>query len=57
MRVVMEFATAQRELLSSGIGFRGMAVRWYCRYPLSLREVRDMLAERGVMVDASTIHR
>nr|WP_065335501.1 IS6 family transposase [Tritonibacter mobilis] len=34
-----------------------LAVRWYCRYPLSCRDVRDMLAERGVKVDASTIHR
>jgi len=34
-----------------------MAVRWYCRYSLSCRDVRDMLAERGVIVDASTIHR
>lgn len=34
-----------------------LAVRWYCRYPLSCRDVRDMLAERGVTVDASTIHR
>lgn len=34
-----------------------LAVRWYCRYPLSCRDVRDMLAERGVMVDASTIYR
>lgn len=25
-----------------------LAVRWYCRYPLSCRDVRDMLAERGV---------
>ncbi len=34
-----------------------LAVRWYCRYPLSCRDVRDMLAERGVAVDASTINR
>lgn len=34
-----------------------LAVRWYCRYPLSCRDVRDMLAERGITVDASTIHR
>jgi len=33
-----------------------LAVRWYCRYPLSCRDVRDLLAERGVAVDASTIH-
>ena len=23
-----------------------MAVRWYCRYPLSYLDVRDLLAER-----------
>nr|WP_264210832.1 IS6 family transposase [Leisingera thetidis] len=34
-----------------------LAVRWYCRYPLSYRDVRDMLAKRGVAVDASTVHR
>ena len=34
-----------------------MAVRWYCRYSLSCRDVRDMLAEHGVTLDASTIHR
>ncbi len=34
-----------------------MAVRWYCRYPLSYRDVRDLLVERGVYVDASTINR
>lgn len=34
-----------------------LAVRWYCRYPLSCRDVRDLLAERGVTVDATTIHR
>ncbi len=34
-----------------------MAVRWYGRYPLSYRNVRDLLIERGVHVDASTINR
>ena len=33
------------------------AVRWYCRFALSCRDVRDLLAERGIEVDASTIHR
>ncbi len=32
-------------------------VRWYCRYGLSYRDVRDLLAERGVSVDASTVYR
>jgi IS6 family transposase len=32
-------------------------VRWYCRYALSCRDVRDLLAERGVAVDASSVHR
>lgn len=34
-----------------------LAVRWYCRYPLSYRDVRDLLAERGVYVDPATINR
>lgn len=34
-----------------------LAVRWYCRYPLSYRDVRDLLAERGVQVDPGTINR
>jgi len=25
-----------------------LAVRWYCRYPLSYRDVRDLMAERGI---------
>src|SRR6266511_3424387 len=32
-----------------------MAVRWYARFRLSLRDVRDLLAERGVDVSPSTI--
>jgi IS6 family transposase len=34
-----------------------MAVRWYYRYPLSYRDVRDLLAERGISVDAATVYR
>ncbi len=33
------------------------AVRWYCRYGVSYRELEEMLAERGVAVDHTTIHR
>jgi transposase-like protein len=32
-------------------------VRWYCRYPLSYRNLEEMMAERGVEVDHSTINR
>ena len=32
-------------------------VRWYCRYPLSYRNLEEMMAERGVEVNHSTIHR
>jgi len=32
-------------------------VRWYCRYPLSYRNLEEMMADRGVEVDHSTIHR
>ena len=32
-------------------------VRWYVAYPLSLRNLEDMMAERGVSLDHSTVHR
>ena len=34
-----------------------VCVRWYVAYPLSLRDLEEMMAERGVAVDHSTIHR
>ena len=34
-----------------------VCVRWYVAYPLSLRQLEEMMAERGVVVDHSTIHR
>ncbi len=34
-----------------------VCVRWYIAYPLSLRHLEEMMAERGVLVDHSTIHR
>ena len=33
------------------------AVRWYCRYPVSYRDLETMMTERGVAVDHSTIYR
>jgi len=32
-------------------------VRWYCRYPLSYRNLEEMRAERGVEVDHGVINR
>ena len=32
-------------------------VRWYVTYPLSLRHIEEMMQERGVFVDHSTVHR
>ena|SRR6185312_8828007 len=34
-----------------------MAVRWYIAYPLSYKEVRELLLERGIEVSRSTICR
>ena len=34
-----------------------LCVRWYLRYPLSYEHVSELLAERGVEVDASCIWR
>ena len=34
-----------------------VCVRWYAAYPLSFRNIEEMMAERGVLVDHSTLHR
>ncbi|WP_412524095.1 IS6 family transposase [Burkholderia sp. S-53] len=34
-----------------------LCVRWYVAYPLSLRHLEEMMADRGVSVDHSTVHR
>jgi transposase-like protein len=31
------------------------AVRWYCRYGISYRDLEEMLSERGIDVDHTTI--
>jgi putative transposase len=33
------------------------SVRWYVAYPLSLRHIEELMHERGVFVDHTTIHR
>jgi hypothetical protein len=33
------------------------AVRWYCPYGISYRELEEMLGERGVAVDHTTLYR
>jgi len=44
-----------------GRHFRGevflWATRWYCRYGISYRDLEQMIGERGVPVDHSTIYR
>lgn len=34
-----------------------LCVRWYCRYQLSYRDIEEMMRERGLDVDHSTIFR
>lgn len=34
-----------------------VCVRWYAAYPLSRRNLEEMMAERGVSVDHATVHR
>jgi transposase, IS6 family len=34
-----------------------LAVRWYLRFGLSYRDVKELLAERGVQVDHVTVYR
>jgi transposase, IS6 family len=32
-------------------------VRWYLRYPLSYRDLEEMMLERGLSVDHTTVYR
>ena len=34
-----------------------LCVRWYISYPLSYRHIEEMMAERGIQVDHSTLNR
>lgn len=34
-----------------------MAVRWYLAYALSYRDIEELMLERGVSVDHSTVNR
>ena len=34
-----------------------LCLRWYLSYSLSLRNLEEMMLERGIIVDHSTIHR
>ena len=34
-----------------------VCMRWYAAYALSLRNLEEMMAERGVVVDHATVHR
>jgi putative transposase len=34
-----------------------LCIRWYLAYNLSLRNLEEMMAERGISVDHATIHR
>lgn len=34
-----------------------VCARWYAAYPLSFRNLEEMMQERGVFVDHSTVHR
>src|SRR2546427_1480761 len=56
----------QRRRATMAISFKGahfpqeiilMGVRWYVAYPLSYRHVEELMEERGVEVDPSTIQR
>ena len=51
----------RQQALSRGRHFRSEIIvpclRWYLRYPLSYRNLEEMMAERGLSVDHSTIAR
>ena len=54
---ISETLRAVFKLLHYPIEIMLPCVRWYVAYPLSLRHIEEMMAERGVNVDHATIHR
>src|SRR5262249_57808201 len=61
---VTQIKSTRREMM--GVSLKGalfphdiilMGVRWYLAYPLSPRHVEELMLERGVHVDHSTINR
>jgi hypothetical protein len=57
-----ELVINSRSASSSPVGYRfpreviAVAVHWYLRYGLSYRDVEELLAERGVVVDHVTVY-
>ena len=52
----MSIATAFKRL-HYPVDVIAQCVRWYLAYSLSLRNLEEMMAERGITVDHSTLHR
>ena len=52
----MSIATAFKRL-HYPVDVIAQCVRWYLAYSLSLRDLEEMMAERGINVDHSTLHR
>ena len=56
-RMMIESLRTALQRLHYPIEVMLVCVRWYAAYPLSLRHIEEMMAERGVIVDHTTVHR
>jgi transposase-like protein len=59
LHVQLQNSTLRRVIKRLHFPFEIMlvCVRWYAAYPLSTRNLEEMMAERGVLVDHATVHR
>ncbi len=59
LHIQLEYSTLRRVIkrLHFPLEVMLVCVRWYAAYPLSLRNLEEMMAERGVLVDHATVHR
>src|ERR1700753_1652668 len=57
LRRLSERARPPLNALNYPLGVILLRVRWYVAYSLSLRNLEEMIAERGFEVDHSTVHR
>lgn len=59
--MALGFEGSRRSVMFKGCHFDQsvilLCVRWYLAYGLSLRDLEEMMAERGINVDHSSIHR
>lgn len=57
MLLIMSLIRKALKRLHYPVDIMAQCVRWYLAYSLSLRNLEEIMAERGIVLDHSTLHR